>query len=63
MGPAPTDTTPLSSGVMAIETGTYHTCALLDTGAVKCWGNNTNGQIGDSTSGTDRLIPTDVIGF
>ena len=26
--------------------GTSHTCAILDTNAVKCWGNNGSGQLG-----------------
>ena len=30
----------------AIATGYYHSCALLNTGAIKCWGQNTYGQLG-----------------
>jgi alpha-tubulin suppressor-like RCC1 family protein len=34
------------SGVVAIDAGGYHACALLRDGAVYCWGRDTNGEIG-----------------
>ena len=30
----------------AIAAGSYHTCAILDDDNVKCWGKNTEGQLG-----------------
>ena len=53
----------LSSGVLAIATGSFHTCALLSGGAVKCWGDNYYGQLGDGTSRTTRLAPVPVSGI
>jgi hypothetical protein len=52
----------LSSGIARISPGYYHTCALTTAGAVKCWGRNDDGQLGDGTT-TDRLTAGTVSGL
>jgi alpha-tubulin suppressor-like RCC1 family protein len=52
----------LSSGVSKIATGETHACAVLIDGTVKCWGNNSNGQLGDGTT-TSSLVPVTVSGI
>jgi len=37
----------LQSGVEQIAAGYSHTCALLNTGAVRCWGTGHSGELGN----------------
>jgi alpha-tubulin suppressor-like RCC1 family protein len=46
----------------AISTGNVFSCALLSSGQVKCWGDNTYNQLGDGTT-THRLAPVAVSGI
>jgi alpha-tubulin suppressor-like RCC1 family protein len=54
----------LASGVIAIAAGAYHTCAVISGGAVRCWGWNSDGQLGNNTTNaTNTNPPVSVIGI
>ncbi len=63
----PTDVLGLTNGVVAIGAGQLATCALKSSGAVKCWGDDSLGGLGDGTTGAGdcscRTTPVDVIGL
>lgn len=51
----------LSTGVVDIAAGSGHACAVLDTGAVRCWGYNGQRQLGTGNT-EDSGIPVDLPG-
>ncbi|MFH1435693.1 MAG: RCC1 repeat-containing protein [Pseudomonadota bacterium] len=58
----PTQVIGLDDGFQALDTGFKHSCAASSTAGVKCWGLNSNDQLGDA-SGTDSNVPVDVAGL
>lgn len=45
-GEMPPPAVPLAAPAVKVAAGAYHSCALLETGAVHCWGRNDVGQLG-----------------
>jgi alpha-tubulin suppressor-like RCC1 family protein len=46
----PVDVQGLASGVTVLTAGHKHTCVRLNDGGVKCWGENSQGQLGNNTT-------------
>lgn len=58
----PAEVSGLSAGVSDVSAGGWFTCAVTAAGAVKCWGFNSQGQLGDGTYAAKRT-PTNVAGL
>ncbi|HEV7919014.1 MAG TPA: hypothetical protein VGO97_05490 [Solirubrobacterales bacterium] len=59
---APVDVTGITNAV-SLAAGDESNCALLATGSVKCWGDDSSGELGNDVATTDSALPVDVAGI
>jgi alpha-tubulin suppressor-like RCC1 family protein len=52
----------LPEPVVQISAGSQHVCGVLQSGKLVCWGDNSEGQLGDGTQ-IQRTLPVSVNGF
>jgi alpha-tubulin suppressor-like RCC1 family protein len=62
-GSAPAFVVGLKTGVQSVHVGGDVSCAVLTTGAVKCWGDGANGGTGTGAEEREVVAPKDVIGL
>ena len=58
----PVDVDGLHGPAATIATGAFHTCAVLRSGGIDCWGSNETGALGNGTT-VDHSHPVAVAGF
>lgn len=58
----PVDVIGAPSGIVSIAAGLSHSCAVRNDGVVLCWGDNSQGQLGDGTRST-RAVAGPVTGL
>jgi alpha-tubulin suppressor-like RCC1 family protein len=59
---SPVSVVGINTAVAITASDGYHSCAVLQNGTVKCWGDNSNGQLGDG-SRTTAVTPVSVAGI
>jgi cysteine-rich repeat protein len=50
----------IMTGFWAISAGTVHTCAIMNTNELTCWGDNAHGQLGTGST-DDSVYPAQVV--
>ena len=49
---------PQGSKAIAISSGKYNVCTILDNNSIYCWGQNSQGQLGIGQYSSSEIIPT-----
>jgi alpha-tubulin suppressor-like RCC1 family protein len=62
LAPMPIPFTMIGGAVSSVATGIYHTCALLVSGSIQCWGYNNYGELGNNST-INSSIPVTVSGI
>lgn len=63
LAPVPPSTATRQDPAVDLGLGDSHSCALLQSGAVKCWGDNSYGQLGTGGAPASSSTPVDVTGL
>lgn len=58
--PEPVAVSASFTSLAALSTGMSHTCAVDDDGQAYCWGDNTEGQLGNGTATSYEPVPVPV---
>lgn len=58
----PVEVSGLSGGITAVAVGGRHACAITGAQRLKCWGDNSKGQLGNGSS-SNSASPVNVAGF
>jgi alpha-tubulin suppressor-like RCC1 family protein len=53
----------LTGTPVSLAAGNGHTCAVMSTGTVMCWGDNQHGEVGVPATATPVTVPTAVSGL
>ncbi|HEY0880350.1 MAG TPA: hypothetical protein VGD87_02410, partial [Archangium sp.] len=59
----PVSVTTLGETATSVAAGGGHSCALLTSGIVKCWGRNLNGELGNNATANEAYVPVTVSGL